>query len=50
MVHIDTDNPLIQLKLWWYEFLWENRWAILALTIICLLGCFLVVKKKKNKF
>lgn len=44
MTHIVTDNPLIQIRLWWYDFWWQNwYWAIIIVAI------FILIKNKKDK-
>lgn len=34
MTHIDTDNPIIQFRIWLMDFVWLNWYWILLVAII----------------
>ena len=46
MTHIETDNPLIQYRVWWYDFIWN--YPVLC-ALLYLLAVWLMYEYFKRK-
>lgn len=44
MIHIDTDNPIVHLRFWLYDLIYEN-WILFFIIFIIIV--YITLRKKK---